>query len=251
MAATWAICRRDLLFLFSTPLAWLVLACWALLTNGIFHFGGLDRYWNDPDTSAAALASGEPLYRFGLITGAYLLTLLAPAITMNSFAHERVHGTLQLLLTVPIKEHQLVLGKFLAVFLMLLAMVASTLVQPLVLYFVSDTGGVQTVSAYFGMVLLCALLAGIGVWISLLVDHPIAAYVITFGVIAVLQLVGLIGVLGTGVLAAIADRIGLGPRFLALFEGDARLDHVVYFVAGTAIFLTLAHGALAARRVHG
>lgn len=244
MDTLWALCRRDLIFLFTTPLAWLVLAAWTAVTGLAFYFGGLEVGFGNT-------GSPEPLYVVSLSWGATLLTLLAPAITMNSFAAEHTQHTMQLLLTVPIKEWSLVGGKFLAAFLMLLTLLASTLVQPLILTFVSDPGGWQLFSGYLGMTLLCAFFAALGIWISLLVDHPIATYVLTFGLIAVLQILGFIGSMDQGIAAAIGRHIGLSQHIQGLLRGDLRLEHICYFVAGTATFLTLAHGALMARRIHG
>ena len=179
----------------------------------------------------------------------FFLSLLAPAVTMTSFAAERVQGTMQLLLTAPIREHQLVLGKFLASFLVLAALVASTLVQPLILLFISEVHPAQLCAGYLGLLLECAFFAALGCWISLLVDSPVAAYVLSFGAICVLMLIGLVG--QDGALRPLAEALGLGNRVGPFFHGDVRLGNIVYFLGGTAGCLVLAHGALCARRIHG
>src|SRR4051812_47389373 len=112
---------------------------------------------------------------------------------MNSFALERAQGTMQLLLTVPIRERHLVAGKFLAAFLCLAALAVASLAQPIVLAFVSEVPGPQLAAGYLGLLLVAALLAALGVWVSLLVDSPVSAYVITFGAVAVLLIMGWIG----------------------------------------------------------
>jgi ABC-2 type transport system permease protein len=242
MGRIWAVCRRDLLHFFTTPLAWLVLAAWTMVTNGLFHFTGLD-----PAQQAPLY---DPLYRSAMDGGAFLLTLLAPALTMNSFAAERNQGTMQLLLTLPIPESHLIIGKWLATFLMLVTLVAATLVQILVLWLVSDPGGLQVVSGYIGLILLCAFFAALGVWISLLVEHPVAAYVITFGVIAMLHLLGLLAD-AAGLMGLLGSVLGIAPHQQPFTDGDVQLANVAWFVGATAICLGLTHGALCARRVHG
>ena len=243
MGTVWAICRRDLLQMFTTPLAWLVLFAWAMVTNGLFFISGLEPGSGD-------LPMYQPLFVSALDGGAWLLTLLAPAITMNTFAAERNQGTMQLLLTVPVREIHLVMGKYLAAFTMLATLVAATLVQIAVLYFVSSTGGIQVLSGYLGLLLLCSLFAALGTWISLLVDSPVAAYVITFGVIALLHLFGFTASDDSwfGMLASV---LGISPHQQPFSQGDVRLSHIAWFIGATAICLTLAHGALCARRVHG
>ena len=108
---------------------------------------------------------------------ALALIFLAPALTMNAFTAEKVQGTEQLLLTVPITERQLVLGKYLAILGMFSSLLVMTLIQPVLLYFVSDNGGMQLLAAYAGFILLITLLGALGAWISMLVDSPVAAYV--------------------------------------------------------------------------
>ncbi|MBA3709286.1 MAG: ABC transporter permease [Planctomycetes bacterium] len=241
MSVIWAICRRDLVAAFTTPLAWLVLACWTMLVDLTFWLT-LSRVHGGP-------GSDTPLFVESLSSGVFYLILLAPAITMNSFSLERVHGTMQLLMTVPIREHQLVVGKFLSAFLMLATLVAATAVQPVILSFISSVPGPQLASGYLGLLSASALFAALGVWISLLVDSPVAAYVITFAVIAVLMLVGFVG--HEGVLGRISETLGLWPRAMPFFRGEVRLGNIAYFAGAAVAFLVLAHSVLTARRLHG
>jgi ABC-2 type transport system permease protein len=244
MAVIWAIMRRDLLGAFTTPLAWLVLALWLFvidlafaITLGWAHssqpYGGLD----------------QPLFDYVLSAGRICLVFIAPAITMGSFTLERSQGTMQLLLTVPAREHQLVVGKFLASFVILAVMIAATVVQPVVLYFISDVPGPQLTAGYGGLLLSAAFYAALGVWISLLVDSGMAAWVITAAVLTVLMLIGMIGVGGWR--GEVAHFVGLAHRSEGFFRGEVRLGDIAYFVAGTTAWLLLAHSVLRARRIHG
>ena len=185
--------------------------------------------------------------------GALALIFLAPALTMNSFAAERVQGTEQLLLTVPISERQLVLGKFSAVLGMFASLLLTTLSQPIILYFLSDNGGNQLWAAYLGFVLLILLLGSLGLWISMLVDSPVAAYVLTFGAIVVLYLVGVYAQLTPvpGWFFHLSDNIGIGTRLGRMLSGDLRSGDIAYFIGGSAVFLLLSHSALMTRRIHG
>ena len=229
--------------MFTTPLAWLILFAWTMVTNALFFITGLE-------PGAGDTPHYQPLFVQALDGGAFLLTLLAPAITMNTFAAERNQGTMQLLMSVPVREIHLVLGKFLAAFIMLSTLVAATLIQIIVLYFVSSTGNMQVVSGYIGLLLLCAVFAALGTWISLLVDSPVAAYVITFGAIALLQLCGFIANDDTWV-GQLAGVLGITPYQQAFTRGDLRLGNIMWFVAACGLCLALAHGALCARRIQG
>lgn len=241
MAAALHIARRDLRAAFGSPLAWLVLAAWTAMTDLFFAF----RLWMVQGTAGAS----QPLYADVLYAGVFLLVLLAPAITMGSFAQERAQGTMQLLLTAPVRERDLVLGKFLASWGVLLSLVAATAVQPLVLAFISQVHWPSLLAGYIGLCLAAAFFAALGTWISLLVDHAVSAYVITFAAIAVLVLVGLGA--GDGWYGRLAAGMGLGPRAAPFFQGELRLGDAAWFVCGSAGFLVLAQGVLQARRLHG
>jgi ABC-2 type transport system permease protein len=241
MSPIYSIARRDLLQAFTTPLAWLVLACWCLLTNGVFVWGLFQVH--------GTAGSGTPLFVNALYAGVFFLTLLAPALSMTSFSGERVQGTMQLLLTVPIKEWHLIAGKFLGVLGVLVALVLSTISHPLVLTFISAVNFPHLLAGYLGLVLACCLFAALGVWISLLVDTPIAAYVITFAVIAVLILLGLLE--QAAVFGPVGQAIGLTPRVGPFFRGEVRLGNVLFLLSATGACLVLAHASLCARRIHG
>lgn len=241
MDTIWTICRRDLLHAFTTPLAWLVLACWCLLTNGMFVWG-LYQVHGTP-------GSGTPLFVTALYAGIFFLTLLAPALSMTSFSGERIQGTMQLLLTAPIREWHLVVGKFCGVFGVLLALVAATLVHPLVLALISSVQVPHLLAGYLGLTLVCGFFSALGIWISLLVDTPIAAYVITFAVIAILIILGVLE--QTAVFGPIGQAIGLTPRVGPFFHGEVRLGNVLFFICATTALLVLAHTSLRARRIHG
>lgn len=238
----WHVARRDLLTAFTTPLAWLVIACWSLLTNAVFMFSSVYPVYGTP-------GSDMPLYTSTLSWGVYFLTLLAPALTMNSFAAEQNQGTMQLLLTVPVREIDLVLGKFLAAFLLLATLVAVTLVQVAVLAFISSVQLPHVFAGYLGMLLTAGLFAAMGVWISLVVDAPVAAYVLTFAGITVLLLVG-VGQEGS-FLHLISKAIGLSERSRNFFAGQIRSGDTVFYLGSIAMFLALSHAALKARRIHG
>ncbi len=238
----WNICRRDLIYFFTTPLAWLVLMAWTAVINLVF-------YWLD-FAPAFTRPSTYPIFYYSINTGVHFLVLLAPALTMNSFAQERSQGTIQLLQTVPIREWELIIGKFLSCWIMLLTLILATFIQIIVLYFVSEIHGPSLLSGYLGYISLSALLASIGIWISLLVDSPIAAYVLTLGVIAILFLIGWASD-GDDVLSALGDFFGISSRIRSFLSGNVTLGSFLYFIGMAFIFLILAHGALRARRIHG
>lgn len=234
--------RRDIRSAASAPLLWLILAAWLGVVHGAFALTLLEVHGRSG-------AAATPLYVDALWWGGLVLALFAPALTMNAWAAERAQGTWQLLMTVPLRERDLVVGKFLAAFGLMLVLLTATLGLPATLAVVSDVSAPHAVACYAGLILLAAFLAALGTWIGLMVEGPVAAYVVTFGVIAVLWLAGVGG--NDGPLGAVASAVGLGNRIGPFLSGRIALADVAWFAACCGIFLLLAHGAIVAQRQSG
>ncbi len=174
MKNIWTIAKREYNLYFSSPVAYLV-AFVVYLVLGIFFYLNLQ------------VASFQSQYVPGIeITISPLATMLVfvvPAITTRLLAEERRLGTIELLLTAPVRDWELVIGKWLGAFLLLMTVVAVTIVYPLMLNRLVSPGIDQgpLVSGYLGLTLLCASLAAVGVWISSLFSNQIAAFVATLG----------------------------------------------------------------------
>lgn len=239
-AAGWFhIARRDIRAAASAPLLWLILAAWLGVVHGSFALTLLEVHGRSG-------AAATPLYVDALWWGGLVLALFAPALTMNAWAAERAQGTWQLLMTVPLRERDLVLGKFLAAWGLMLVLVAATIGMPATLAVISDVSPPHALACYAGLVLLAAFLAALGTWIGLMVEGPVAAYILTFGVVAVLWLAGVGG--QDGPLGVFASAIGLGGRISSFLAGRVALADCAWFAAGTGVFLLLAHGAIVALR---
>lgn len=234
--------RRDIRSAASAPLLWLILAAWLGVVHGAFALTLLEVHGRSG-------AAATPLYVDALWWGGLVLALFAPALTMNAWAAERAQGTWQLLMTVPLRERDLVIGKFLAAFGLMLVLLTATLGLPATLAVVSEVSAPHALACYAGLVLLAAFLAALGTWIGLMVEGPVAAYVVTFGVIAVLWLAGIGG--ADGPLGTVASAIGLGSRIGPFLSGRIALADVAWFAASCGIFLLLAHGAIVAQRQSG
>lgn len=240
-AAWWHIARRDLRAACTAPLLWLLLAAWLAVVHAVFAL----TLWS----AHGAGGSLTPLYIEALWWGALSLTLFAPAVTMNAWAGERAQGSWQLLMTLPLTPLDLVVGKFLAGWGLLLLLIAATTGMPAVLAVVSEVAWPHAAAAYLGLVLLAGCLAALGTWIGLLVEGPVAAYIVTFGIVACLWLAGAGG--AEGPLGPVAAAVGLGERIGGFVSGRIALADAAWMVAATGFALALACGALATARQGG
>ncbi|MEJ2304635.1 MAG: ABC transporter permease subunit, partial [Anaerolineales bacterium] len=144
MRNIWTIARREYKLYFSTPAAYMV-AFMILLVLGVIFYANL---------TAAALQQSAPTVE--TIIGPFITLLLfgTPAITMRLIAEEQRMGTIELLLTAPVRDYEMVLGKWLGGFLFMLTLIAVTLVFPLILNAMVDPGIDQgpLLSGYLGLV---------------------------------------------------------------------------------------------------
>lgn len=123
-----------------------------------------------------------------LYTTTMILLFLLPAVSMRSFAEDRRNKTDQLLLTSPVSIPAIVLGKFLAEFVVFAAPMAVALIMPLILMAFGNVSLISAYSALFTYLLLGAACLAVGTWISALTENQIIAYLATFGVLIVAYL---------------------------------------------------------------
>jgi gliding motility-associated transport system permease protein len=232
---TFVIFRRELIGYFLSPLAWVVAIAFSLLLGLFFYFFGLK-------STEATLA---PVYNASV----YAFILAFPALTMGSLAGEFRSGTFEVLATDPVRDVEIVAGKFLGV----MAFFAVLLV-PLPLYFVlyrvagarPDAGPV--VSGLVGMLLTGALCASIGLFASSLTSNQTVAFVMGFLALLVLRLIGTEVLELPEAVSRVLAYMSMPRHLSGLLRGRISSEDVIYFVSTTALFLFLSTRVLEARR---
>ncbi|MBO9367597.1 MAG: ABC transporter permease subunit [Chloroflexi bacterium] len=245
MRNIWTIAKREYLHYFSTPIAYVV-AFLLLLTVGILFVLNIVYYANN-----AMFGGGAPSPN--LVTGpfAFLLLLSVPALTMRLISDENRMGTLELLLTAPVTDWELVVGKWLGAFLFLLTILALTLIYPLLLNIMVKPGidFMLALSAYLGVILVAAALLGLGTGISALFSNPIASFFMTLAVFVVLWwLIGApASVLSTG--TELFSYLDMSNHFYDSFnQGVIKLTDLVYYLSLTLLGLFIGATAIEVRR---
>lgn len=189
MSATLAIARREVLSSFVTPLAYVVIASFLLLC-GFFFFSLLQNYNSLVELSSQQLPPGVSIpapnlnYNEWLVTPYFhtleiVLVFLLPLLTMHAVAEERRRGTYELLATSPVSVSELVLGKFLGVFAVVVLMLAGAAVFPGVLLVFADPEVMPIFVGFFGLLLFAMGFSAVGVAISCSVKEPTVAGVIS------------------------------------------------------------------------
>jgi ABC-2 type transport system permease protein len=172
-----------------------------------------------------------------------MLVLITPAITTRLLAEERRLGTIELLLTAPVRDWELVVGKWLGAFLLLLTIIAITLVYPLLLNQLVSPGIDQgpLISGYLGLILLSASMVAVGVFVSSLFSNQIAAFATTLGALIFLWWVLSPIAQVTGPLGSSSSLLNYldysGHYFNNLVQGVIDLKDVVFYLSVTALGL--------------
>ena len=198
--------------------------------------------WVFPETSVLDYGFAEMDTLFTL--GPFVFIFLVPAITMRSFAEERKMGTLEWLLTKPVSEGDLVLGKFLAAVCLVVLSLAPTLIYYVTLCQLGnpvgnvDTSGV--IGSYVGLILLGAVFCALGILASSLVANQIVAFLLA-ALLSFLLFSGfesMAALIADGSIALLVRQVGIQYHFESLSRGliDSR-DVVYFFVLGGVLLL--------------
>lgn len=241
MRNIWVIASRELRHYFISPIAYALATMLFLILGGIFF---INIYFG--------LQSGQISPDGRLVIGPMVTILLfvTPALTMRLVADEYRMGTMELLLTAPVRDSELILGKWLGSFGFVACLLLVTLVYPLILHRMTSPGVDQgaLITSYAGLLLMVAAMLAIGVLVSALFKNPLAAFFITLGVLLLLWIVGGLGG-GTGLGSEIARHLSFVDHFYNNFyRGILHLTDAVYYLGMTAIALFLGIQVIQARR---
>jgi ABC-2 type transport system permease protein len=244
MRNVWIIARREYKLFFSSPIAYVV-AFFFMLLLGYFFYSALRdaivqaTYTNYAPTAQVVISP--------LVT---LLLFVMPAITMRSIAEELRLGTMELLLTAPVKDWELVVGKWLGAFLFMLSLLAVTMIFPLVLNFLVTPGIDQglMLSGYVGLVLMVASLVAIGVFISSLFSSQVVVFLISLAIVLVFWLVRPASSSAGGLGTEIMSYMNFIDHYLNFYQGTVDLSDIIYYLSLTSLALFLGTVSVEVRR---
>jgi ABC-2 type transport system permease protein len=224
----------------------------AYVVIGVFLTGIGLLMWVFPDTAVTESGYAQMDTLFSL--GPYVFIFLVPAITMRSFAEEKKGGTMELLLTKPLTDWQILLGKFLACFTLVLFALVPTLLYYLSIYQLGnpvgniDTPGVM--GSYIGLALLGAVFCAAGILASSITPNQIIAFILA----AFLCFLLFTGFDSLSALASIAEnaffvkQIGLAFHYDAMSKGLIDSRDLLYFISVIFVMLCCTRLILGSRQ---
>jgi ABC-2 type transport system permease protein len=199
----------------------------------------------------------EPLDMPGVIVQnsfnwvSFILMLILPMITMALFSKEKERGTMELLLTAPVTDLQVVLGKFLAACTFYVILLATTLLHMVVLFTFSSPAKGPIFSAYLGIVLFGFALLAIGMFISTLTESQIVAVISTFTVIMLLWLVDAFTRGSSSGLAKAVSYLSILEHLNDFLVGVVGTSHIIFYLSLMLVGLFLTYRSLDSLRWRG
>jgi len=219
----WAIARKDIGHYFASPLGYVVLAVFFLVTG--FFFALI--------VEQTRQASMVPVFQNTII----ILLFITPMITMRLWSEEEKTGTAELLRTSPLSPWEIVLGKYLAVCAFFGVMLSSTVVYLIIMMLAGNPDMGPVVGNYVGYGLAAMSFFAIGLFASTLSENQIVSAVITYGILLMLWVIGAAGSSAQGVLGDLLKYVSIFEHLEDFFKGVIDLSHVFYFAS--IIFLGL------------
>jgi ABC-2 type transport system permease protein len=239
------ICRRELHAYFGAVIAYILLAVFLVLTGYFFYsdliffilFGGF------------TLTSG--LWQFFFLDMRLVAMLVLPLVTMRLLAEEKKLGTIELLWTYPVRDGEIVLGKFFAAWVFFLAMLAPTALGPAVFYHYQPFDVAPVLAGYFGMLLLGSAFIACGLFVSSLTENQVVSAMVTYGILVLFWFITWNEEAGMQAVMRLLLGLSLFDRFFNFTRGVIDTKDVAFFAMFIAFFLFLTWQSLATRTWRG
>lgn len=228
-----SILLREIKSFFGSPIGYLVIAIF-LLMNGLFLWV-FEGDFNIPNSGFADLS---PFFTLA----PWILIFLIPAVTMRSFSDEKKQGTIELLFTKPLSIWQIVNGKFLGAFLLIIIAIIPTLIYVFVISSLGNPEGNldfgSTLGSYFGLLFLIGAYTSIGIFTSTLSENQIVAFIISV-FLCFLFYFGFDGISTfAGDFEQTISSVGMDYHFKSMSRGVLDTRDIIYFASVTVLFLS-------------
>jgi ABC-2 type transport system permease protein len=252
----WAIFKKEMRLYFTSPVAWVVITIF-LLIGGYFFYSIFAFFTQASLQSAMNPQMGRDLNVTDSVMRplfsniSVILLLLMPLVTMRLFAEERRAGTIELLLTYPVRDGAVLAAKYLAALALYAIMIGLTLLYPaIVVYFARLEWG-PILTGYLGLLLMGATFIAVGVFASSLTENQIVAAISTFGVLLIFWILGWSADYAGGTLGRVLQFLSILEHNDSFSKGVLDTKDVLYYVNFTALALFLTLRSLEARRWKG
>jgi ABC-2 type transport system permease protein len=249
-----AIANKELRSYFASPIAYIVLGFFALL-YGWFYVTILSYFVQQSmqmnQFGPQSMNINQQMIRLLLQNVTVLLLFVLPMITMRTYAEEKRSGTIELLLTSPLTDFQIIMGKFLGAMALYAVMLLITMVHIGLLFIYGKPEWKPIVSAYLGLFLMGGCFISAGLFISSLTKNQIVAVMATFAVFLFLWVINWIGSFSGPQVEKITSYLSIIEHFDDFAKGVIDTRHVVYYLSFITFGLFLTAKSVDSERWRG
>jgi len=253
---TLAVFKKEIRSYFSSPVAFVVFIIFLVISGYFFYsillyFSLISMQASMNPAFATGLNVTDGILRPLFANMSVILLFLMPLLTMRLFAEERKQGTLELLLTYPLRDGEVLLGKFLAATALVALLLFATGIYPLLLGLWSEPELYPILTGYFGLLLLAMTFISLGLLFSSLTENQIVAAALAFGAGLLFWIIGWAATLTEGDRALLFRHLSIMEHLSSFARGVLETKDVLYYLGLTGFFLFATLKSLEVRRWKG
>ena len=239
-----AIAQREINAYFASPIAYVLIGFFALLF-GWFYYVPLAYFVQQSGqmgmNPTQAMNINQMLVGPTLMNTTVIMLFLFPLITMRTYAEEKRSGTIELLLTSPVTDVEIILGKFFGAMLLYAAMLLVTMIHIGILFIFGDPEWKPIATGYLGLLLMGGCFLSMGLFISSLTKNQIVAAMATFAVFLMLWVISWISTFVGPTMQSVLQYLSLTDHFDDFSRGIIDTKHLIYYLSFMAfgLFLTV------------
>lgn len=228
-----AIAHKELRSYFSSPMAYIIIGFFAL-PFGVFFYLYLDAFVRQGLQMAqmgGPMNVNQQMIRYVLQNASVIILFIMPMITMRTYSEEKRSGTIELLLTSPVTDLEIILGKFFGALGLYVAMLVVTMLYVAILFVYGNPEWRPLVAAYLGLLLMGGAFLSIGLLISSMTNNQIVAGIISFIVFLMLWIVGWFADTAGPTMGAVTRYLSITEHFDDFSKGIIDTKHVIYYLS--------------------
>jgi len=249
-----AIAQKEFRSYFASPIAYVIIGMFALLYGG-FYFVAVDFIAKQSMglgmPGQQTININEVAIRPMLMNVSVILLFVLPLVTMRTYAEEKRTGTIELLLTSPLTDFQIIMGKFLGAMALYAVMLAVTAIHIGILFVYGNPEWKPILAGYLGLLLMGGSFVSIGLLISSLTSNQIVAGMMTFAVLLLLWIVSWFGEAAGPTTREVLTRLSITTHFDDFTKGVIDTKHIVYYLSFIAFGLFLTAKSVDSERWRG
>jgi ABC-2 type transport system permease protein len=249
-----AIAGKEVRSYFTSPIAYIVIGFFALLFG--YFFLALLSYF-ERQSMQMMMQGGMTMNINQMMIGPLLMNVSVimlftlPMVTMRTYAEEKRSGTMELLLTSPVTDWQIILGKFAGAMVLLCAMLAVTVIHTGILFLYGNPEWKPIVTGYLGMLLMGGCFVALGLFISSVTKNQIVAGMVTFAVFLMFWVINWMGSFVGPTWQAVLGHMSITDHFDDFAKGVIDTKHLVYYLSFIAFGLFLTAKSVDSERWRG